>query len=190
MRLMTVALCLGVLLTYGDALHAQKNPVVQLETSKGTIKIELYPDKAPVTVKNFLNYVDRKFYDGTLFHRVIANSIIQGGGMNEGLREKTDTDKSIKNEASNGLKNSRGTIAMARMSNPESAKAQFFINVRDNRQFDPDKALDGWGYCVFGKVIEGIEVVDKINQVATGKVGNMSDVPRENVVIKKIRKIP
>lgn len=85
MRLMTVALCLGVLLTYGDALHAQKNPVVQLETSKGTIKIELYPDKAPVTVKNFLNYVDRKFYDGTLFHRVIANSIIQGGGMNEGL---------------------------------------------------------------------------------------------------------
>jgi peptidyl-prolyl cis-trans isomerase B (cyclophilin B) len=149
----------------------------------GNIKVELYPDKAPGTVKNFLEYVDDKFYDGTIYHRVIANFMIQGGGMEPGLREKK-TKAPIKNEAANGLSNTRGTIAMARTSEPDSATSQFYINVKDNTFLDKSNDPNKIGYCVFGKVIDGMDVVDKIKMVKTGA----RDVPEENVVIKSIRK--
>jgi cyclophilin family peptidyl-prolyl cis-trans isomerase len=159
------------------------NPVVLISTSMGDIKVELDPEKAPITVKNFLDYVDDKHYDGTIFHRVIGNFMIQGGGMEANGRERP-SKAPIKNEAANGLSNKRGTIAMARTSVPDSATAQFFINVKDNDFLDKAKAQDGHGYCVFGKVIDGIDVVDKIKAVKT-KVG---DVPVQPVVIKSIRK--
>ena len=143
------------------------NPVVVMDTSLGTIKIELFEDKAPITVKNFLGYVDDKFYDGTVFHRVIPNFMIQGGGMEPGLKEKRTKDP-IKNESDNGLPNVRGAIAMARTNQPNSATAQFFINVKDNSFLDKAQARDGVGYCVFGRVIEGMDVVDKIKAVKTG----------------------
>jgi peptidyl-prolyl cis-trans isomerase A (cyclophilin A) len=164
------------------ASHAQeKNPVVVMETSMGTIKIELNPAKAPITVKNFLDYVDAKFYDGTIFHRVIPTFMIQGGGFEPGMRQKK-TREPIKNEAPNGLSNERGTIAMARTSELDSATAQFFINVVDN------KGLDQPRYCVFGKVIDGMDVVDKIRNVRTGRVGGFADVPVEDVIIKSVRR--
>src|SRR4051812_23292303 len=151
-----------------------------METSAGTIKLELYPDKAPLTVKNFLQYVDDKFYDGTVFHRVIPTFMIQGGGFQKGIEDvKTEqgfkakekkTKGPIKNEAKNGLSNTRYTIAMARTSDPDSATAQFFINVKDNKGLDPDPDNDPNGYCVFGKVIEGMDVVDKIKEVKTRTV--------------------
>lgn len=189
MRMMSLAICFGVLFSVSSTLQAQpaggaKNPVVLLETSKGPIKIELYPDKAPETVKNFLNYVDKKHYDGTIFHRVISKFMIQGGGMTSGLSEKK-TDGPIKNEAGNGLSNARGTIAMARTPNPHSASAQFFINVVDNRFLDKENAQDGWGYCVFGKVIDGMDTVDKIKNVSTGP----GDVPKDEVIIKSAKKV-
>ena len=193
MRLMSIAICFGVILSLSNSVHAQpaggtKNPVVALETSKGTIKIELYPDKAPDTVKNFLSYVDKKHYDGTIFHRVIPKFMIQGGGMNPGMAEKK-ADGPIKNEAGNGLTNARGSIAMARTSNPHSATAQFFINTVDNRFLDKENAQDGWGYCVFGKVIEGLDVVDKIKEVSTGNVGGHQNVPKEDIIIKSAKKV-
>lgn len=181
-------LCLGLLFSFSTSLFAQKNPVVQLDTSKGTIKIELYPDKAPETVKNFLSYVEKKHYDGTIFHRVIPTFMIQGGGFGQGMKEK-DTGSPIKNESANGLSNARGTIAMARTGQPHSATAQFFINVRDNNMLDKEKSRDGWGYCVFGKVIEGMDTVDKIKGVSTGQVGPHGDVPLEDIVIKTARKV-
>lgn len=188
MRLLCGIICLGLLFTQSSSLLAQtKNPVVTLETSKGTIKIELYPDKAPETVKNFLNYVEKKHYDGTIFHRVIPNFMIQGGGMNPGLVEKK-TDSPIKNEAGNGLSNTKGTIAMARTGQPHSATAQFFINTADNLFLDKEKARDKWGYCVFGKVIEGMDVVDKIKSVSTSDVGEHEAVPKEDIVIKSAKK--
>jgi cyclophilin family peptidyl-prolyl cis-trans isomerase len=158
------------------------NPVVVMETSMGTIKIELYPDKAPVTVKNFLGYVDDKFYDNTIFHRVISNFMIQGGGFTKDNKEKKTKDP-IKNESDNGLSNKRGTIAMARTNKPDSATAQFYINVKDNGFLDKAQARDGVGYAVFGKVIEGMDVVDKIKDVKTGA----EDKPKEDVIIKSIR---
>ena len=172
-----------------------KNPVVVMETSKGNIKIELYADKAPITVKNFLGYVDDKFYDGLIFHRVIPNFMVQGGGFEPGVKEKKTKDP-IKNEAANGLENKRGTIAMARTGEPDSATAQFYINLKDNAFLDRANARDGVGYCVFGKVIDGMDVVDKIAQARTGnKVGEVrgrqvpfSDVPEEDIVIKSVRK--
>ncbi|HQR07098.1 MAG TPA: peptidylprolyl isomerase [Gemmatales bacterium] len=193
MRLMSIAVCCGMIFSLHSCLFAQpasgaKNPVVVMETSKGTIKIELYPDKAPETVKNFLNYVEKKHYDGTIFHRVIPKFMIQGGGMNPGLAEKK-TDGPIKNEAGNGLSNGRGTIAMARTNNPHSATAQFFINTVDNRFLDKENAQDGWGYCVFGKVIDGMDVVDKIKNVATGNVGIHGDVPKDDIIIKSAKKV-
>jgi cyclophilin family peptidyl-prolyl cis-trans isomerase len=166
---------------------ADKNPVVVLDTSMGTVKIELFADKAPETVKNFLNYVDKKFYDGTVFHRVIPTFMIQGGGFEPGMKEKK-TDAPIKNEAANGLSNTRGTIAMARTPDPNSATAQFFINVKDNKSLDKAQASDGFGYCVFGKVIDGMDVVDKIKGVKTGIKGAHRDVPLEDVVIKSVRR--
>ncbi len=165
---------------------AAKNPVVVVKTSLGTFKAELYQDKAPGTVANFLKYVDDKFYDGTVFHRVIDGFMIQGGGMDKDLTKKP-TRPSIQNEAKNGLKNTTGTLAMARTSDPHSATAQFFVNVKDNAGLDYPGS-DGWGYCVFGKVTEGMDVVDKIKSVPTGMKGGMKDVPQQAVTIESIRR--
>ncbi len=165
---------------------ADKNPVVVIETSLGKIKVELYQDKAPITVKNFLGYVDDKFYDGTIYHRVMSDFMIQGGGFEPGMKEKKTKDP-IKNESKNGLSNKRGTIAMARTRVPDSASSQFFINVQDNDRLDRANAGDGVGYCVFGKVIEGLDVVDKIRAVQTGNRSGHENVPVEDVTIKSVR---
>lgn len=157
------------------------NPVVVVETSLGTIEIELFADKSPGTVKNFLSYVDDKFYDGTIFHRVIEDFMIQGGGFEPGLKQKK-TKEPIKNESGNGVSNERGTIAMARTRDLDSATSQFFINVVDNKNLDTAK------YCAFGKVTKGLDVVDKIKVVATGDSGGHQNVPTTDVVIKSIRK--
>lgn len=164
---------------------AAANPVVVMETSHGTIKIELFDEKAPITVKNFLGYVDDKHYDGLIFHRVIRTFMIQGGGFEPGMKERK-TKASIKNESSNGLSNLRGTIAMARTSDPDSATAQFYINVVDNKGLDKGAGNDG--YCVFGRVIEGMDVVDKIKEVNTGNKMGHQNVPVEDVTIKSVRK--
>jgi peptidyl-prolyl cis-trans isomerase A (cyclophilin A)/peptidyl-prolyl cis-trans isomerase B (cyclophilin B) len=161
---------------------------VLIKTSMGDMTVELYPDKAPKTVENFLAYVNAKFYDGTIFHRVIDNFMIQGGGFTPELRQKA-TRPAIPNEAKNGLSNTRGTLAMARTGDPNSATAQFFINVVDNPRLDFTSEANGstWGYCVFGKVISGLDVVDKIKAVPTGAQGPFkSDVPTTPVVIEKI----
>ena len=160
-------------------------PVVVLESSMGDIEIQLDPEKAPITVKNFLSYVDKQHYDGTIFHRVIDGFMIQGGGMTPDLREKP-TGSGIQNEGQNGLKNLRGTIAMARTGDPNSATAQFFINVVDNSALDYPQP-DGHGYAVFGKVTSGMDVVDKIKAVPTADEGGHSNVPVEDVLIKSIR---
>jgi peptidyl-prolyl cis-trans isomerase B (cyclophilin B) len=160
---------------------------VVIDTSLGTIKIELFEDKAPATVKNFLDYVDSKFYDGTVFHRVIPNFMIQGGGFEPGMKQKK-TRSPIKNESTNGVSNSRGSIAMARTSDPNSATAQFFINVQDNTFLDKAKAQDGVGYCVFGKVTEGMDVVEKIKAVKTANKAGHGDVPVSDVTIKTARR--
>jgi peptidyl-prolyl cis-trans isomerase B (cyclophilin B) len=163
------------------------NPIVCIQTNMGSIVIELYPKKAPVTVKNFLRYVEDGFYNGTIFHRVINRFMIQGGGFTENYKKKK-TFAPIKNEADNGLKNEVGTIAMARTSDPNSATAQFFINTANNTFLNytaPD--ANGWGYAVFGKVIKGMDVVDKIEKVKTGRGGPFnSDVPEKQIVIKYI----
>jgi cyclophilin family peptidyl-prolyl cis-trans isomerase len=163
------------------------NPIVVLETSMGNIKVELFEDKAPGTVKNFLSYVDDKFYDGTVFHRVIPDFMVQGGGMEPGLKEKK-TKGNIKNESANGLGNARGTLAMARTPAPDSASSQFFINLKENGFLDRKQARDGVGYCVFGKVVEGMDVVDKIAAVRTGSRGPHENVPVEDVTIKSVKR--
>jgi cyclophilin family peptidyl-prolyl cis-trans isomerase len=161
-------------------------PKVLMKTSKGDITIELYPAKAPLTVKNFLSYVKDKYYDGTIFHRVISNFMIQGGGLTAELHEKTSKDP-IKNEAANGLKNVRGTIAMARTPEVDSATCQFFINLVDNPNLNhKDNTPDGFGYCVFGKVVSGMDVVDAIAKVRTGTRRGMGDVPLEPVTILSV----
>jgi peptidyl-prolyl cis-trans isomerase B (cyclophilin B) len=160
---------------------------VVMDTSMGTITIELNEEKAPVTVQNFLAYVDGGHYDNTIFHRVISNFMIQGGGMEPGMKEKR-TKPAIKNESSNGLSNQRGTIAMARTSDPDSATAQFFINVQDNTFLDKAQARDKVGYCVFGKVSSGMDVVEKIKAVPTGNKGGHQDVPVKDVVIKSVKR--
>ena len=156
---------------------------VKLTTTKGDIVIELNEEKAPVTVQNFLNYVRDGFFDGTIFHRVIPNFMIQGGGFNDQMMQKMTQDP-IQNEANNGLANERGTIAMARTQDPNSATAQFFINHKDNaflNHTSPD--IQGWGYCVFGKVSEGMDVVDAIAAVSTTNRGGHSDVPEDVITI-------
>lgn len=164
---------------------ADQNPKVLLETTSGDILLELYPDKAPKTVENFLKYVDDGFYDNTIFHRVIPGFMIQGGGMDARMREKATRDP-IPNEADNGLKNDRYTIAMARTPDPHSASAQFFINQADNDFLNfRAPTQDGWGYAVFGKVIDGEDVVDKIAKVKTTSSGIHSDVPKETIMIEK-----
>lgn len=165
-----------------SAPAAEKNPVVAIDTSFGPVKVELYPDKAPVTVQNFLAYVDDKFYDGTIFHRVVPGFVIQGGGLGADMREKP-TKASIKNEAGNGLSNARGTIAMARTNDPNSATSQFYINLKDNTMLDRANAADRVGYCVFGKVIDGMDVVDKIASVKL-----RGQVPSQPVMIKSVRR--
>jgi cyclophilin family peptidyl-prolyl cis-trans isomerase len=167
------------------AAQEKKNPVVVIDTSMGKIKLELFPKEAPLTVKNFLGYVDEKFYDGTLFHRVARGFVIQGGGLLPGLRPKR-THAPVKNEAGNGLANKRGTVAMARTDNPDSATSQFYINLKDSPHLD--RAGDSAGYTVFGRVIDGADVALKISQVETG-VGPRREVPREDVVIKSIRRV-
>jgi cyclophilin family peptidyl-prolyl cis-trans isomerase len=163
------------------------DPVVLMSTSAGDVKIELFKDKAPATVANFLSYVNDKFYDGTVFHRVIPRFMIQGGGFTPDMKQKP-TKASIKNEAGNGLKNQFGTLAMARTSDVNSATAQFFINTKDNDFLDhKDDSIQGFGYCVFGKVIEGSKVVQKIEAVETDTKGMYEDVPVEPVVIRSIR---
>ncbi|QXE91169.1 peptidylprolyl isomerase [Geomonas subterranea] len=165
----------------------EKNPVVVMETSMGTVKIELYKDKAPISVRNFLSYVKDAYYDGTIFHRVIKNFMVQGGGLDENMQPKK-TKFAIKNEATNGLKNVRGTLAMARTSVVDSATSQFFINVVDNAFLDhAGKTPDRFGYAVFGQVIEGMDVVDAIRDVKTGNKGGHQDVPVEPVFINSIK---
>ncbi|MCM5679878.1 peptidylprolyl isomerase [Schlegelella sp. S2-27] len=158
---------------------------VELHTNHGVIKIELDADKAPKSVENFLSYVRQGHYDNTVFHRVIDGFMIQGGGFEPGMNQKP-TGEPIENEANNGLKNARYTLAMARTQAPHSATAQFFINVADNDFLNfKSESLQGWGYAVFGKVVEGTEVVDKIKGVKTGRKGFHDDVPLEDVVINK-----
>ncbi len=159
-----------------------------IETSKGTIELELDADKAPLSVQNFVNYVTKGFYDGTIFHRVIPNFMIQGGGFTSDMQQKAP-DKTIQCESKNGLKNLKGTIAMARTSDPHSATSQFFINVKDNSNLD-FPSFDGWGYAVFGKVTKGIEVTDEIVKAPTTKKGGNADVPVEAITINKVTITP
>jgi cyclophilin family peptidyl-prolyl cis-trans isomerase len=173
-----------------DPAAKSANPQVRLTTSLGVIELELDAKKAPKTVANFLGYVDKGFYNGTIFHRVIPGFMIQGGGMLPGLKEKP-TGTPIRNEADNGLRNLAGTIAMARTGDPHSATAQFFINTVDNAGLDhPGRGPEGWGYAVFGKVTKGMDVVKKIEQVATGNVGMHGNVPRQDVVLSKAQRLP
>ncbi|MGO2339586.1 MAG: peptidylprolyl isomerase [Psychrobacter sp.] len=158
-------------------------PVVELDTNMGAIVIELNAEKAPKTVENFLNYVKSGQYDGTIFHRIIDGFMIQGGGMDAEMNEKP-TNAPIENEADNGLKNDAGTIAMARTQDPHSATSQFFINVKDNGFLNhTGKNMQGWGYTVFGKVTSGMDVIEKMKGVPTGRFGMHADVPKEPVVI-------
>ena len=159
---------------------------VRMQTNKGTIVLELDADKAPATVANFIDYANAGFYDGTIFHRVIPGFMIQGGGFEPGMTQKA-TREPIKNEAENGLKNDLGTIAMARTPDPHSASSQFFINAKDNGFLNhTSPTMQGWGYCVFGKVVEGLDVVKTIESVATGSRGGHQDVPKDDVVIEKV----
>ncbi|MDN6682224.1 MAG: peptidylprolyl isomerase B, partial [Enterobacterales bacterium] len=157
--------------------------MVTFHTNHGDIVIKTFDDKAPATVANFLEYCREGFYDNTIFHRVINSFMIQGGGFEPGMKQK-ETKAPIKNEANNGLKNTRGTLAMARTNDPHSATAQFFINVVDNDFLNfRSERPDGWGYAVFAEVVEGLDVVDKIKAVSTGRSGMHQDVPREDVII-------
>jgi peptidyl-prolyl cis-trans isomerase B (cyclophilin B) len=159
--------------------------MIKLTTNHGVIGLELNAEKAPKTVANFLAYVEAGHYDNTIFHRVIKNFMIQGGGMETGMKQKT-CNAPVENEAGNGLKNKRGTVAMARTNDPHSATAQFFINTVDNDFLDfKAPSGQGWGYCVFGEVVEGLDVVDKIRAVKTGNKGGHQDVPAEDVIIEK-----
>ncbi len=161
-------------------------PVIEMTTSLGTIKLELYPDKAPKTVENFLSYVRSGFFDGTIFHRVVPDFVIQGGGFTADMTKK-DTEAPIENEADNGLLNGRGTICMARTNDPHSATSQFFINTKDNPPLDHRDKSSGWGYAVFGKITEGLDVVDAIEAVPTTTRDGYRDVPVEPVLIETAR---
>ena len=163
------------------------NPMVEMRTSLGTMKIELYPEKAPKTVENFVGYAGERFYDGTVFHRVISGFMIQGGGFTPDMSEK-ETRAPIANEASNGLKNVRGSLAMARTGDPHSASSQFFINTVDNPFLDfTAETVQGYGYAVFGQVVEGLETLDAIKKVSTGSRDGYDDVPVDPVVIESVR---
>jgi len=187
--LITVLFACSFLAFFGTSDAAGANPQVLLKTSKGDITLELYPDKAPGTVKNFLAYVDAKFYDGLIFHRVIKAFMIQGGGLTADYSTRP-AKPPIKNEAGNGLKNDRGTIAMARSGEVDSATCQFFINHVNNDFLNHrDNTPAGFGYCVFGQVVAGMDVVDAIATTPTMTIHGMEDVPRETVTIISIRRI-
>jgi cyclophilin family peptidyl-prolyl cis-trans isomerase len=187
--LVSALIIFSLLIFTGSANAEDINPKVVLDTSKGKIVLELYPDNAPETVKNFLNYVDAKYYDGTIFHRVIPNFMIQGGGFTTDMKRK-NPQAPIKNEADKGLKNDRGTIAMARTGDPHSATAQFFINSKNNDFLNhKSKTQQGWGYTAFGKVIEGMKTVDAISAVKTKTAGGARDVPAEPVVIQSAKRL-
>lgn len=178
-------LALGLLMNVSAHAASPQNPQVEMKTSMGVITIELYADKAPKSVANFLQYAKDGFYDGTLFHRVIDGFMIQGGGFQPGMKEKA-TRAPIENEAKNGLKNAAGTLAMARTQAPHSATAQFYINLVDNRSLDYP-SFDGWGYAVFGKVIRGFDIVQQIGKTRTGTQGFHRDVPTAPIIIESVR---
>ena len=182
-----ITACTIVLLLAANSSVFASNPKVRMETTKGVVVIELYPDKAPKTVENFLRYVNEGKYDGTIFHRVIKRFMNQGGGFTPDFK-KVETFAPIKNEADNGLKNKRGTIAMARTGDPHSATNQFFVNTVDNAFLDhTSKTPRGWGYCVFATVVDGMDVMDRIAKVPTGANGPFQqDVPMEEILIQKM----
>lgn len=169
-----------------DATAGEDRPRVQVVTSVGEFTIELYPDRAPVTVENFLRYVDEEFYHNTTFHRIIADFVVQGGGFNPDKTRK-ETHEPIRNEADNGLKNERGTVAMARIKDVDSATSQFFINLADNHVLDHSE--NDFGYAVFGRVVEGMEIAERIGGVPTVKHGPHRDQPRMTVVLKRALRV-
>ena len=181
-------LVLATIIFINNGVHAEMatNTIITVKTSLGDIKLELFNDKAPLTAENFEKYIKSSYFTNSIFHRVIKDFMVQGGGFTPEMREK-ETMSPIKNEANNMVSNERGTIAMARTNDPHSASAQFFINLKDNIFLDfKSETPQGWGYCVFGKVIEGIEVIDKIAMVDTGSYGPHQDVPKDPVIIKEI----
>lgn len=184
-RLLGKLLLIGMIMTSATGCNAADATRVRMETSKGPIVLELNAEKAPKTVANFVDYVNAGFYDGTIFHRVIDGFMVQGGGFTADMQQKP-TNATIENEADNGLTNDNYTVAMARTGDPHSATAQFFINVKDNGFLNHSgKNPQGWGYAVFGKVVEGTDTVDAIRQVPTGRSGYMDDVPTETITITK-----
>jgi peptidyl-prolyl cis-trans isomerase B (cyclophilin B) len=173
-------------LTFAAIGHTQEKTMIQMTTNFGVIEIELFTEQAPNTTANFIQYVNDGFFDGLIFHRVIPNFMIQGGGFEPGMKQKSP-NAAIQNEADNGLKNERGTLSMARTNDPHSATSQFFISVKDNAFLDfKSKNANGWGYTVFAKVVSGMDVVDSIAQTPTGNSGGHGDVPLEDVVIEKV----
>lgn len=185
MRSLIMMSILAAAITFSTSAFAKENTMVELQTSMGNIVIELFEAEAPLTTANFKEYVKDGFYDGTIFHRVIENFMIQGGGLTEDMAEK-ETRAPIRNEADNGLKNDKYTVAMARTNDPHSASSQFFINAKNNDFLNfTAPSGSGWGYAVFGRVVEGAEVVDAIRKVGTASFGFHNDVPEESVVIKK-----
>ncbi len=170
----------------GVSAEMATNTIITIKTTLGDIKLELFDDKAPKTSENFKKYIKSGFFSNTIFHRVISDFMIQGGGFTAEMQQK-DTLSPIKNEANNMLSNQRGTIAMARTNDPHSASSQFFINLKDNTFLDfKSETIQGWGYCVFGKVLEGLETIDKIALVSTGSYGPYQDVPSEPIIINEI----
>jgi len=185
-KIIMSAFVLSITLLLSTSVFAAQTIKIKIVTNKGDIILELYPDKAPVTVKNFVNYADNNFYNKTIFHRVIDGFMIQGGGYTNAQDRKKALSK-IKNEADNGLKNDRGTIAMARTQDPHSATAQFFINLKNNDFLNHTrKSINGWGYTVFGKVIEGMDVVDKIAKVKTTKTAGQQNIPVDPIYIEDV----
>ncbi len=185
---LSIIMCCSTFVAHANQ-QLENKILITILTSMGEIKLELDAENAPVTVENFLSYVDSGHYDNTIFHRVIPGFVIQGGGMVSGMQEK-GTGTPIQNEADNGLKNLIGAICMARTNDPHSATAQFFINLKDNQSLDhTEKTESGWGYAVFGRVVSGMDVVEKIAAVDTGNVGYHSDVPLEDVVLEKADRV-
>jgi peptidyl-prolyl cis-trans isomerase B (cyclophilin B) len=184
--------CLTISSCYSDSIHEIKNTedtkLIKLHTTKGDIVIKLFIDKAPETVKNFLHYTKNGNYNGTIFHRVIPNFMIQGGGLMPGMKE-INTISPVVNESNNDISNKKGTVAMARTSDPHSATSQFFINLKDNDFLDKANAPDNFGYCVFGEVVEGIEIVENIGTVNTGNNAGYSDVPLIDITIETVEVI-